>query len=314
LSFSFSLHAQQFIEKFDGKSSGPPKGWTVQSGSWSLFQGHLVTEGAEEWAFITKNGLQPENCVIDLEVFYYDSGLQFAGGTVRYLNTKKFLFGKVQENTIASKDFDRAFIVERGGIQKSKWADMKKKVATSCMLRFIVAGKSSWLKLDFDKDGIFDQVLQRPVSTLFGKGLVGVGVWGFSEVDNFKFYNLVLQPASQRTQPRIGRTYEMNLWTDHPKTIPWLMALSAKNRGFALGTRRIPINLDGLFYLSIQASGFLGFRGTTNSQGFSRIRMKVPNLTALIGKTFFAAVVSLDLKKPFGVEGISNDLALKFSR
>jgi len=309
--FLAGLPAQQFIDTFPNNSSGPPPGWTVQAGKWSIYNGHLVTDGDASWGFITKDGYNPVNCVIDFEAVYYDAGLQFAGAAVRFTNPTTVIVGKVQENSVVTKDFDRMFISERGGTAKSTYKDLKKPVVSSCILRTIVLDDTVTLQCDLDKNGVFDQTIEKQLTKIKGGGLIGASTFGYSEIDNYEFHDAVLVPAKD-ANPKVGTTYKMELATTSANK-PWLAILSTGNTtGIALGERALPVDLDELVYLSLEFSGVLGLSGLTDTNGRAKPGLVIPNWPELIGANVFACAFTVDPTKPFGVDNISNELAIEF--
>jgi hypothetical protein len=90
------------------------------------------------------------------------------------------------------------------------------------------------------------------------------------------------------------------------------MALSGGNAGFPIGDRRMPLSADRVFNLSLEFLGALGLFGITDGSGVARPVLAIPNEPSLVGTVFFAAAVTLDLTRPFGIDNISNELAIRF--
>lgn len=89
----------------------------------------------------------------------------------------------------------------------------------------------------------------------------------------------------------------------------YVMAASVGDRpGIPLGARRIPLNPDPLFWLSLQGltGGVMNrFSGYLSARGEARAWMNIPNDPGLIGLAFHVAFVTLDPAQPFGIGTIS---------
>ncbi|MCA8957202.1 MAG: hypothetical protein KDC87_14095 [Planctomycetes bacterium] len=311
------LPAQEFTETFPTNGKGAPTGWTAHSGKFEVLGGKLITDGAPVWSYLTKDGYKPTNCVIDVEAGYYgipNASVQFVGAVARFAQDKDTLMGKIQENNTATADFDRGFLLERTPSGTTTlWRELNTKVPNSAILRFMVVGNRMWMQVDEDKNGRFEQTLTTTIQSTLTAGLIGVCIWGLSELDNFEYHDSVLRGADNAV-PRIGTTYPMELTTTARRATPWRIVLSASNQGFAFGSRRIPVARDAFFELSLAHGSVLGLQGDTDASGKAKPGLVIPNVESLIGFTVFATAVTLDATRPEGVDNITNEIEITFSR
>lgn len=307
------LAAQTYYETFSVPSipSLPPVlGWTIQDGSFSVVNGRLRGDGSSTWAYITKDGANALNCVIEAEMFTVGTALQFCGLTARYTSATSTLMCKVQQNSASSNGWNYVYLYQRT-TGKTTQAPLAK-FSPSVIARMIVLDGSYTMQVDFDKDGAYDQtILSAPITTMNSAGGTGLNVYRTAELDNFKYFDAILQPQGA-AQPKIGTTFQMDLKTEGTQLTPWRIALSLGNKGFPIGTRRIPLDVDPVFNLSLALSGPLGLGGLTDSSGDATPGLVIPNQPVLIGLGVFAAAITLDGSKPEGIGYISNDLHIRF--
>jgi len=309
-----SLCAQKFVDDFNRTSIG--SNWTTQSGTWSIGSNRLKTNGAGVWSYITLTTtnfpFNPKNSVLEGDFFFIGSGVQFGGLTSRYASTSNTLMCKIQNNGGAA-DFDRCFIYDQGGTAGSTWADLTKTGVLSARVRMFTVDGQCTMTVDWNNDGVDDQTIgPKALTTVTGTGLMGMNCYGSSEMDNFKYYNAILQPAPAAT-PKIGTTFQMELRTDATKITPYLCAFALGNKGFPIGPTKgspmswIPLTADPILNISIGLAGSLGLAGITDSTGLAKPALKnIPNDTNLVGFVIFIAGVTA------GFDHISNDLAVKF--
>jgi len=112
------------------------------------------------------------------------------------------------------------------------------------------------------------------------------------------------------TRPIWGQDYSIFL-SAPPEASQSYMAAAAL--GFQLGipvgnNRRIPLDPDPLFYLSIQAPAvFVNFQGILDAKGSTTLTVKIPPFPQLAGLRFFLAAVTYDqggiriITEPLGV-------------
>jgi hypothetical protein len=93
----------------------------------------------------------------------------------------------------------------------------------------------------------------------------------------------------------------------------YALALALGNTGFTLGARTVPIDADTLFLLTFGAGippFTAGFLGMLDAQGEGLASLQNP-LPALAGVDLFACAFTLVPAAPFGVQTISNPLAVR---
>ncbi|MCC6670441.1 MAG: hypothetical protein IT458_05225 [Planctomycetes bacterium] len=294
--------AQAFRDTFRYPDGNAVPGWTAQTGSFSVLNGQLLlTTGASEWSFLTRDGLSAKNCVLDGE-FYYGSGLQFGGLAARHQGgTNPTVTGKIQTGA-GTPGFGRLYLYNWPGT--SIFADVPNGTF-SAFLRLLVVGSQAWLQVDADKNQVYEQTLGPHALTVDAPGRVGVSAYGTTILDNFEFFDAVLRERAGST-PRIGRTYQMDFHSADPGRTYVGMA-SLTNTGIPLGDRTIPLGADSLLELSLSLGGNLGLVGTTDGNGVGAPRLVLPYQPSLVGLGIYLAVVTLDPTMPGGVRSISNE-------
>lgn len=112
----------------------------------------------------------------------------------------------------------------------------------------ITRGRTTWFQLDTNTDGNFDHTITRPFSAAASKdrGYVCITGYNLAEVDNFKFFDAVLQEDTT-TLPKIGTVYKMSFTADLVNALPtpWIVVLSLGKAGIPVfAGRQIPLSLD----------------------------------------------------------------------
>ncbi len=309
------LCAQKLVDDFNRTTIG--SNWTTQSGTWSIGNNRLKTNGASTWSYITLNStttypFSPKNSVLEGEFFFVGSGVQFGGLTSRYAATNNTMMCKIQNNGGAA-DFDRCFIYEQGGTGGSTWSNLNKTGVLSARVRMFTVDTQCWMTIDWDKDGMDDQTIgPKSLTTVTGTGLIGMNCYSTSEMDNFKYYNAILQPAPNST-PKIGTTFQMEMRTNATRITPFICAFALDNKGFPIGPTKgspaswIPLTPDPVFNISIGIAGSIGLAGITDNKGLAKPTLNnIPNDKNLVGFVIYIAGITV------GFEHISNDLAVKF--
>ena len=302
------LAAQQFIETFPIDGPTVP-GWTVQNGAWQVLGGRLSETSGGTWAYVTKDGLAAQNCVLDGEFFYSTtSTIQFGGLSARYAGPgdTNTLMCKIQNNGGVA-DFDRVFLYERSGAGGNTYIDLVPgTLAAYC--RMFVLNNEFWMEIDGDQDGIFEFATPRRVATtILASGLLGMNAYQSTEMDNFEYHDAVLVPVAN-SLPQIGTNYDLDLHVN-PNDL-WLGALSAGNAGipFFVEPRAIPLTADGIFFATLGSAG-LGLAGVADPAGLATISIPIPNNRVLVGFTLFTSAFTIDGQRVYGVGGISNEQA-----
>ncbi|MHC4919236.1 MAG: hypothetical protein ACYTKC_06535, partial [Planctomycetota bacterium] len=271
--------------------------------------------GASAWSYITLNSpaLKPINSVLEGDFFFVGSGVQFGGLTSRYTGPgdSNTLMCKIQNNT-GAPDFDRCFIYERS-VTGNTWADLVKVGILQARVRMFTVDKQCWMTVDWDQDGVDDKTIgPRAVTRALGAGFIGMNAFRTTEMDNFKYYNAILQPAANST-PKIGTTFQMEMRTDATTITPFICAFSLGNKGFPIGPTAgspnswIPLTADPVFNASIGIASSVGLAGITDLNGLAKPALRnIPNDKNLVGVVIYIAGVTT------GFRHISNDLAVKF--
>jgi hypothetical protein len=298
------IHAQTYSDDFSGYPNGPlmpGSGWTAQSGAFQVQNGRLSATSGSTWAYITKDGYQPTDCVLD-GTFYFNaaSGVQFAGLTARY-TPSGLVMTKIQNNG-GTPDFDRCFAYNQPG--SAVYGDIVGGTQVAHCRMIVLDGQFS-MQVDSDLDGLFDNLTITQTATFFGAGGIGMNGFQTSEMDDFEFFNAVLQPAPAAS-PRIGTSYALELDSTTP-IVPYIGMLSGGNAGFPLGDgREIPLSLDGLLTSSIGAPA-LGFAGLTDAAGDVATALPIPAIPSIVGVRLYTSFVTIDGVSALGIGNISNE-------
>ena len=114
------LSAQAFSESFSYPDGNTVPGWTQNRGTFALTNGRLAATSGGVWAYITKDGIQSTDCVLDGTFFFNaNSTVQFAGLASRHTGTAGddgMLMTKIQNNG-GTADLDRAQAGQRPVIE-----------------------------------------------------------------------------------------------------------------------------------------------------------------------------------------------------
>jgi hypothetical protein len=109
-------------------------------------------------------------------------------------------------------------------------------------------------------------------------------------------------------QVQFGRTLATN-WKAGSSSGKFYKAAAAMNErmaGIRFGNRYLPLQLDALFFASIQLPGiFVYFEGILDTNGTAAGAVSVPNVPALAGFSFSIAWVTVDAGAPYGIHAIS---------
>ena len=308
--------AQQFADTFTYPDGPVPPGWTTRTGSWVVRNGRLAVTSSTTWAYLTRDGFQPVNSVLDAECFYgTTSGVQFCGLTSRNQGQpadNMTVMCKIRDNG-AVADFDRAFIYERGSAAASTYADVVPGTA-SAFCRLITLDNRAWMQVDANKDGVYEQTIgPHTLTVMTGTGFVGVNAYTYSEIDNFQYFDAVLMP-DPTTSPRIGTTYKVDLRAPVTTITPTLAFLSFGNAGIPLGgNRALPITADAMFSFALGLAGPLGLVRPTDATGAASYSIPLPNDPGLVGVALYLSAMTIDPAQPFSVGAISNETYFKIT-
>jgi hypothetical protein len=310
LALSPTLAAQEYIERFDYPDGTAIPGWTEhQGGDFQIQNKQLIlTSGSHSYATIDKF-LKIGDCVIDVECIYpAGSGVRYAGASARHdgsATENGLVQLKVQDNS-SSGNWNRVFLYERPG--SSLYLDMTPP-STRCVARLFVKGNQAWFHIDLDMDGYFE--LRSNVKTFASAstnadGRIGVTAYSNAIMDNWKFYNAQLSPATIGDQPKIGNTFDMVLSAPQNEVggnklpTPWIGWMSFKAGELPLPDGRgIPFDIFSSFQL---------WSGTIMpNTPVGKMSLPIPNDKNLIGARLFANAITVGAPGKFLTIGaISN--------
>ncbi len=307
------LAGQAFEEHFNFPNGTVIPGWTKEVGAWAVRNGRLFGTG-KGWRFLTKNQFLAKDCVLEGTFFFAGTGVQFGGLVARHPGKgsgTNLVLGKIQDNW-PGKGFDQAYLYELP--QVHTYLNLKKRGTLAVVLRLILLDDQAWLKVDGDRDGVFEETLgPLKLGHVLGAGLVGLASYGPTEMDDFKFFDAVLKERAGSV-PAIGKTFRMHLRAPlaKGKATPYLCLVSPTNGGIPLRARKIPLGPDPALNLPFLLPGvFQRFLGLLDSKGDAFPAIRIPNDPSLVGGVFYVAGFTIDLSKPFAVGAVSNDLRIR---
>ncbi|GEM_PF-3200632 len=304
------LGAQVFEEHFHFPNGALVPGWTQEVGTWVIKNGRLAGTGPG-WRFITKANFLAADCVLDGTFFFTGKGVQFGGLAARQPgkgSSTNLVLGKIQNNW-GRKGFDQAYLYELP--QNHVYTNLAGRGALSVELRLILLGGNAWLRLDTDRDGLYDSTLgPLALSHVKGPGLIGLASYGPTEMDDFKFYDAVLMEVPGSV-PRIGTTYRMRFRAPPSRGwgfTPYLCFITLSNQGIPLKARKIPLAPDPMILFSLFfPQVFHKFLGILDKNGDAFPEIRIPNDPSLVGSVLYVAGITLDPLKPYAIGAISND-------
>jgi len=111
------------------------------------------------------------------------------------------------------------------------------------------------------------------------------------------------------TRPTRGQAYRVQLSVPVEAGKPYFAAASLGTLpGLPIAGRRVPLNPDALFFLSIQVPAiFSGFQGQLSNAGRGNLTVNIPPAPQLLGFRFFLAAITFDGN---GVRAISEPLGV----
>ncbi len=304
------LGAQVFEEHFNFPNGSLVPGWTQEVGTWVIRNGRLAGTGPG-WRFITKNNFLAADCVLDGTFFFAGKGVQFGGLAGRQPGKgsgTNLVLGKIQDNW-GGTGFDQAYLYELP--QRHTYTNLAGRGALSADLRLILLGGKAWLRLDTDRNGLYESTLGPLTLThVKGPGLIGMASYGPTEMDDFKFFDAVLMEVPG-SLPKIGSTYRMRFRAPPTRAwgfTPYICFASLSNTGIPLKARKIPLGPDPMILLSLVLPDiFNRFLGILDKNGDAYPEIRIPNDPSLLGGVLYVAGITLDPRKPYAVGAISND-------
>ena len=300
-----SVSSQVYFDGFNYPDGTTVPNWNETVGDWSVQSKQLVGQPTSLWQYIVLDPFSELNACVQMNVFYNTASprkLQFGGGTLRY-STASNVMCKIQDNN-SSGDFDRFFVYDQPG--GSAYVDPVPPT-TICGVRFYTIDNDVIGQIDTDMDGKWDYTVTKPTTQTAVAGKVGIA--GFNDViiDDFMYFNAIarVDPASQPPTPGSLVTFQLK----GPANKLYQAACSFGNTGFALDTtRRIPLNVDNLFILSVTNPVlFQNFADRLDANGDGKAGVQLPKIPQLQGLPFYFGFVALDAAAPSFIGNISND-------
>jgi hypothetical protein len=127
--------------------------------------------------------------------------------------------------------------------------------------------------------------------------------------------SLKLTPGSVsltlKTVPKVGASTRLDLDVPAGGGKSYVLAASFSNAGIPIGTRAIPLGVDGLLVLTVSnvlPSIFQGYHGVLDNAGRASATLVLPNAPSLQGVVLHHAFVVIDPSRPMGIGTISNGL------
>ncbi len=103
--------------------------------------------------------------------------------------------------------------------------------------------------------------------------------------------------ARRGANPRVGQTVTLDVTSTGAAGEQYIFAssLSANNGIILPGGRLLPIDLDGLFGVTVNNSLpgiFMNYRGTLDDKGQATLSVAIPNINAFVGISFYTAGIA----------------------
>jgi hypothetical protein len=317
---------QSFTDSFSYQDGTVVPGWTEKRGDWIISAGRLYVlpiATSPYHGYITKDGYNLKDSVTEATILYdgMTATIQSAGLLAREnggATSTSLVMCKAQDNSTSSlpAGFDLGYIYEYA-TSGSAVSQAISPIVSVCRLRFIVVDSTATMLVDRDMDGIWDQSLQRTLSSQLGAGETGC-MGGLlqtlprsSAIDDFALFDAVLTSTGSAAP---GSTLTLNLRGRVPGATYQAACSLANSPGIPLGTRRIPLMPDGLMFASFQVPAlFAGFSGSLDITASATAQILIPKNPALSGLRFYAGFVEIDPRAPAAINSISNDLPITVS-
>jgi hypothetical protein len=314
--------AQVYTDSFTYPDGTNVPGWTEKRGDWIISAGRLHASTPGLYSYITKNGYNLKNCVVEVSVFYEGgvSAVQFGGSCARHnggSNDDNLIMNKVQDNTPTSTvGFDRYFTYERaGGAGSNIFTDLSP-VRMSVRLRMVVRLDRATTWVDWDRNGTWDTNHEKVLTLYQNAGELGLSAYfdppllRSCALDDFALFDAALTTADT---PQLGARVLMRYRAPQDANRVYQGACALSNSGIAIDTRKIPLAIDGLLFASLlYPSVFEAFSGTLDSSGNGVAYLNIPSSPPLVGTTIYVAFVTVNPGgSPSGIKTISNDLPLR---
>jgi len=305
--------SQIWMDDFESyTASNPlPTPWTLHAGAWTVEAGQVAQAEAKFlWQYAVNSSYAYQDCVAQCLVIKNGGTtphtLQFGGVALRCTNASTAVMVKVQNNSYTTNPtaFDSIWLYERPGSGTAKTGITP---FPKALVRLLVIDQRAETHVDTDLDGIWDHKVTRTLTNTAYSGPVGLAGFGAVQCDDFDVFDAVMMDDTPIVQPQPNTTIKFVL-RGLPNT-RFQAASSLGNAGIPLPDGRvIPLTADSLFFFSVSGLAptlFIGYNGTLDANGDSFVEIALPNITALVGVTFFNGFANYS--NTLGILNISND-------
>lgn len=117
--------------------------------------------------------------------------------------------------------------------------------------------------------------------------------------------------------PAIGGTVDLNLSAPADAGLTYQVASSLGQGPIPLGTRNVPLSLDGLLQITVQGlvpGIFAQYAGKLDTKGAGVAKVILPKNTGLIGVRFYSAFLTLQASAPLGIKSISSNVLVTVTK
>ena len=117
--------------------------------------------------------------------------------------------------------------------------------------------------------------------------------------------------------PSIGGTIAFSLLSPCDGNLPYQVGTSLGMGPIPIGNRKLGLSHDSLLIVTVSDSWpqiFQGYRGMIDNQGKATAKIRIPNITALIGTHTHTAFVTLNPSAPSGIKSISNTFSFSITK
>ena len=146
-----------------------------------------------------------------------------------------------------------------------------------------------------------------------GQGAVWWDRWQSVVVSDYETFDVTFTEtgyprtkAADRVQIGTSLAITWNAANSPSRVYKAAASLTERMAGIRFGNRYLPVVIDSLFFLSIQAPAiFSRFEGLLDTGGTAFGSVNVPNVPALVGFQFSIAWITGDPAAPFGIDALS---------
>jgi hypothetical protein len=303
-----SASAQQWTEPFKYPNGTNLGTWVEYLGDWNAVNETAESEQKRAYQYLVQPKMVYRDCVVECLVYYNPKSsqkLQFGGVAFRCVSPSaptSLVHVKVQDND-SSGDFDSIWLYDRPGGAASKTSI---KGFLKAKVRLLAIDKRLVAQVDDTGDGLWDHVVTRTSSQTVQSGSIGLCAYGGAQMDDFKVFDGVILDNTSSPKPSPGNIIVFDL-RGMPGA-PYLAGSSFGNTGIPMGSgRAIPLSSDPLLFISalgLAPTIFAGYSGTMDGSGDANLKVALPNISALVGNTFYTAFFTYGKT---GILNLSND-------